>query len=104
MNSTAKALWDYFDGKGELTPPIIADLFGGNYEDRNLLYGLYKGLYIMDVTWKEVYRCYLTNNLDKLIHTKYSIYPSGYYERFCNNNITIGQTYYNLKSTGRGEQ
>jgi hypothetical protein len=55
--------------------------------------GLFKGLYIMDVHYKEIYRCFLKNKLDDLIHIKYSINKSGYYKEFCEKQIKIGNTF-----------
>ena len=102
MNSTAKALWDCFKGEGKITVPILYDLFGRHNviekRRRYIIHGLYKGLYIMDTTWKEVYRCYLNNDLDKLIRTKYKIHPSTYYKEFCEKKIIIGNTYFKLSN------
>ncbi len=92
MNSTAKALWDHFDNKSDFHDGIKYDLFGySNIPKRsdeifNMFYELYKGLYLMDVTYREIYRCYLNNKLDELIHTKYSYIKSGYYKQFCDTN------------------
>lgn len=100
---SAKALYDYFEGKGSLHPGIIGDLFGylnwskhmkENKEDTiSLFLGIFKGLYYMDVSYKEIYRCFLKNRLDDLIHTKYSINKSGYYKEFCEKRIKIGDTF-----------
>jgi hypothetical protein len=106
MNS-AKALYEYFESnEEEIHPAIIWDLFGElnwtkdmRENDNNTLamfVGLYKGLYIMSVSHKEIYRCFLKNKLDDLIHTKYSvpdIIRSAYYEVFCDKKIKIGDTF-----------
>jgi hypothetical protein len=98
-----KALYDYFEHDGELYLAIIFDLFGyGNWttsmkenkEDTlSMFLGLFKGLYIMDVHYKEIYRCFLKNKLDDLIHIKYSLNKSGYYKEYCEKQIKIGNTF-----------
>ena len=100
---SSKALYSYFEGNGSLHPAIICDLFGAlNWtkqmkENRNdtlgMFLGLYKGLYIMDVPYKEIYRCFLKNKLDELIHIKYSINKSDYYREFYEKQIKIGNTF-----------
>ena len=101
--TSAKALYDYFENKGGLHPSIVSDLCGycnwsidmNKNRDNTLtmFLGLYKGLYYMDVSYKEIYRCFLKNRLDELIHTKYSINKSGYYKEFCEKQIKIGNTF-----------
>jgi len=101
--TSSKALYDYFEGNGNLIPSIIFDLFGYNNwtidikENKNdiltMFLGLYKGLYYMDVSYKEIYRCFLKNKLDDLIHIKYSINKSHYYIEFCEKKILIGNTF-----------
>lgn len=101
--TSPKALYDYFEHNGELYPSIIFDLFGyGNWttsmnenkEDTlSMFLELFKGLYIMDVHYKEIYRCFLKNKLDDLINIKYSINKSGYYKKFCEKQIKIGNTF-----------
>jgi len=98
MTTSVHRLYDYFEGKAEILPPsIVMDLFGyfnwtsfmkSNRDDvLTLFIGLYKGLYIMGVTRKELYRCFLQNKLDDLIHIKYSITSSGYYNVFCGKSV-----------------
>jgi hypothetical protein len=101
--TSPKALYDYFEHNGELHPSIIIDLFGysnwsilmkENRDDTLTMFlGLYKGLYNFDVSHKEIYRCFLKNKLDDLIHTKYSINKSSYYREFCEKKIIIGNTF-----------
>jgi hypothetical protein len=93
MTTSVHKLYDFFEGQGEMHPAIIMDLFGyanwtsfmkSNRDNvLTLFLGLYKGLYYMGVTQKEIYRCFLQNKLDDLIHIKYSITGSGYYNIFC---------------------
>ena len=98
MTTSVHKLYDHFEGHDELHPAIIMDLFGyanwtsymkSNRDDiLTLFLGLYKGLYIMGVTQKEIYRCFLQNKLDDLIHIKYSVTSSGYYDVFCGKSVT----------------
>lgn len=102
MTST-KALYDYFEQKGQLCPSIIFDLFGyrnwtihmreNESDTLTMFLGLFKGLYLMDVSHKEIYRCFIKNKLDELIHTKFCINKSGYYTKFCEKQIKIGNTF-----------
>jgi len=98
MTTSVHTLYDYFDGRGDLHPAVVVDLFGmfnwTSFMDSNrenvvkLFLGLYKGLYLMGVTQKEIYRCFLQNKLDDLIHIKYSVTASGYYNVFCGKLVT----------------
>ncbi len=98
MTTSVHKLYYYFEGLDEIHPAIITDLFGyanwtsfmkSNRDDvLTLFLGLYKGLYIMGVTQKEIYRCFLQNKLDDLIHIKYSVTSSGYYDVFCGKSVT----------------
>ena len=101
--TSAKVLYDYFEGNGEFCPAFVCDLFGRfnwtttmneNVDDTITLFmGLYKGLYLMGVTHTEIHRCFKRNKLDELIHKKYIVRKSGYYKDFCERNIKIGKTY-----------
>tara|TARA_Y100000389_G_scaffold66148_1_gene62264 strand:- start:437 stop:1291 length:855 start_codon:yes stop_codon:yes gene_type:complete len=106
MTLTPVALYKHFDGEEGYTcyRAYACDLFGAlnwahscekdEFDDRiQTCYGVYKGLYLMGVSAKEIYRCYLKNKLDELIHTKYSFNQSGYYREFCEKNIVIGNTF-----------
>jgi hypothetical protein len=114
--TSSKALYDYFEQKGELIPSIVFDLFGyenwtthmkdKQSETLSMFLGLFKGLYLMEVSYKEIYRCYLKNKLDDLIHIKYSINKSMHYIRFCEKQIKIGYTFIsenNGKNNGENE-
>lgn len=118
MTPTPIALYRYFeeDGQGGYAYEAFhCDLFGilnwisdcknkdEMEENINMFYGLYKGLYLMGVSAKEIYRCYLKNRLDDLIHIKYSIYKSGYYKEFCEKELKIGNTFLNLKSDSESD-
>jgi hypothetical protein len=91
---TAELLYAYFEQRGDLTRAVVHDLFGCNCTPDNLslFLGLYKGLYLMDVSPYEIHRCFTENRLDELIHVKYSLRPSNYYKEFCDQNLTIGPT------------
>lgn len=101
--TSAKALYDYLDEKEDLHPSIIIDLCGydnwnidmkKNRDDTLTMFlGLYEGLYIMGVSYKEIYRCFIKNKLDDLIHIKYSLNKSDYYREFCEKQIKIGNTF-----------
>lgn len=106
---SSKALYNYFEQRGQLSNNIIVDLFGylnwtqkmlNETEECIILFvGLYKGLYLMDVTHQEIHRYYLNGKLDELIHNKYSIRRSKYYKEFCDKNIIIGKTIMDLEET-----
>lgn len=102
--SSSKALYNYFEHKEDkLHPSIIVDLFGyenwsismiENIEDTLTIFlGLFKGLYNMDVSYKEIYRCFIKNKLDDLINIKYSINKNNYYKKFCEKQVNIGKTF-----------
>lgn len=101
---SAKALYEYFEGKGSITPSIVMDIFGylnwnlkmkKNKDDTlSLFIGVFKGLYNKGVTYREVYRCFLKNKLDDLIHIKFSIHPTYYYLEFVEKKIKIGKTFF----------
>jgi len=119
MPTTAELLYDHFDGKGApIGFPIVITLFGyvnwtedmqENIDDTLVLFsGIFKGLYLMDVSSNEIHNAFLENKLDDLIHTKYKSYnskilsynpkskrryASNYYRDFCEKKITIGKTF-----------
>lgn len=103
MQTTSNTLFDNFEGKSDLHPAIIHDLFGmENFIGKNeqefskqisLFLGLYKGLYFMNVSHQEIHRCFTKNKLDELIHTKYLLHPNKYYKVFCENKMKIGNTF-----------
>jgi len=100
--TSSKALYDYFEQTGDLYPSIISDLFGyanwSTFMKENqsatltMFLGLFKGLYLMNVSCREIHRCFLRNELDDFIHMKYFIHKSGYYREFCEKQIKIGNT------------
>jgi outer membrane protein assembly factor BamD (BamD/ComL family) len=102
---TAKSLHTMYSEGGELTPTILTDFFGimnlpeSVLNNKNefmkrvqLLDGLYKGLYLMDVSIRELEKNRQENTLDKMIHDNYKNKSSGYYKKFCEQNIPIGNT------------
>jgi hypothetical protein len=102
--TSSKALYDYLMEEGKAVhPAIIFDLFGYvNWTDGmketlndtiNMFLGLYNGLIFMDVSHEELHNCFLQNNLDTFMHTKYSCNQSDYYREFCANKIKIGNTF-----------
>ena len=76
---------------------LLRAFFGKeNMQDDNILtiiYGVYRGLYLKGIEKDLLYKCYISNNLDKLIHKKYSHSKSAYYLDFVDKNIEIGKTY-----------
>lgn len=55
--------------------------------------GIYKDLILYKgVTEKLLEKCFWTNRLDELIHTKYKHHKSAYYKDFCKMNIKLGPT------------
>jgi hypothetical protein len=116
MIPTPFALYKHFNGeKGyDFYNAFECDLFGVYNWGPNIVnkdkkewdnnicmfYGLYKGLYLLGVSAKEIYRCYLSNKLDELIHIKYCLpwleqqqYASEYYKLFCEKKLIIGKTF-----------
>jgi hypothetical protein len=103
----------------ELPPvSVLADYFGffnwphdlfDNPDKSNqrisVLYGVYRGLWLLDITADELDNHFRDNKLDELIHTtyqqkqsvflerRYTAYLS-YYKTFCDNNMSVGNTYY----------
>jgi hypothetical protein len=66
-----------------------------NEDNLIIIYGVYRGLYFKGVDKDLFHKCYISNNLDKLIHKKYSHRKSKYYLEFIDKNIEIGKTYDN---------
>ena len=76
--------------------PVIADYFGfDNVENLSIILGLYQGMIKINGMDKTIIeKAFKKNQLDKLIHDSYKIYgTSGYYRKFCDQNIKIGKTY-----------
>jgi L-arabinose isomerase len=105
MPKTVDTLYNLFHTKnGKLTAGVLVDYFGVdiiNDENNDLsekrintLMGIYKGLFIMGVSTKEIEKHFKSNSLDALIDEKYSQNISKYYQEYKQNNIKIGPTYY----------
>ena len=76
--------------------PVIADYFGlDNVDHLSIILGVYQGMIKIKGMDKSILeKAFKKNELDKLIHDSYEIYgTSGYYQMFCDKNITIGKTY-----------
>ena len=92
MDSSAKRLYHYYEGKDDLHPSILIDLFGvmdwtdemKQNKDMNLMnfIGLYKGLYTMNVSWNEIHTCYLNGILNDLMDFKYANRETQYYKDY----------------------
>lgn len=102
MDTTVKCLYKSFvdDCIPDIT--VLHDYFGRhNIKDDNIIsiiFGVYKGLYMKGITYNLLYKCFIRNKLDDLIHKKYKYRKSGYYNDFVKRNIVIGQTYFDLKA------
>lgn len=106
MPKTIDSLYSLFeDNNAELSTGILVDYFGmGNwtqitsnddFHDRiDLFTGLYNGLYIMNVSKKEIESHFKSNSLDTLMDSKYTNRQSGYYNKYKKDNIQIGHTFY----------
>ena len=79
--------------------PAIVDYFGfdnaANDENLSIVLGLYQYMIKLKGMNKNIIEeAFHNNQLDKLIHDSYKIYgTSGYYRKFCDQNIKIGKTY-----------
>ena len=78
--------------------PVLADYFGvdnlNNEDNIIVILGLYiKMLNSWNIDKDIIENAFNNNELDKLIHDTYNKHgKTGYYEKFCNNNIKIGKT------------
>ena len=63
-------------------------------ETAPLIYGVYKGMYLMGINENAFHEHFLKNNLDEFIHKAYSKRSSGYYREFVSKDIKIGKTFY----------
>ena len=78
--------------------PVLADYFGldnlSNEDNIIVILGLYiKMLNIWNINKDIIEKAFKNNELDKLIHETYNKHgKTGYYQKFCNNNIKIGKT------------
>jgi hypothetical protein len=68
-----------------------------NNENITIILGCYKGLYLKEVPSDILYKCFVNNKLDELIHKKYTATKSGYYNQFVDKKIKIGNTYINYQ-------
>lgn len=106
MSKTIDSLYSLFEtNNAELSTGILTDYFGISnwtqitsdddfHENINLFMGLYKGLYIMNVSKDEIESNFKNNSLDALMDNKYTNQRSGYYNRYKKENIKIGHTFY----------
>ena len=107
--STAKSLYNIYNNGGYISNGILHDLFGiNNWPDdvrnnKNKLLdtitmydGLYKGLWLMEVSVTEIENAQKKNELDKLIITKYTCSSSIYFNEYCTTDCKIGKTFYKL--------
>ena len=78
--------------------PVLADYFGldnlSNEDNIIVILGLYiKMLNCWNIHKDIIEKAFKNNELDKLIHETYNKHgKTGYYQKFCNNNIKIGKT------------
>ena len=78
--------------------PVLADYFGldnlSNEDNIIVILGLYiKMLNSWNIDKDIIEKAFKNNELDKLIHETYNKHgKTGYYQKFCNNNIKIGKT------------
>ena len=78
--------------------PVLVDYFCldnlSNEDNIIIILGLYiKMLNIWNIDKDIIENAFNNNELDKLIHETYNKHgKTGYYQKFCNNNIKIGKT------------
>lgn len=107
MKKTIDLLFNYVSGDIKKLPLCVKiDYFGlENISNENeyIIFGLYIGLITYcSVSKKLIENCFITNRLDELIHQKNKFNGSSYYDKYCENNITIGKTnLLNNKTTER---
>ena len=88
-----------------LTTAVIHDYFNiSNRDHIDTIWSVYSGMFkCMEMNKSIVEKAYKNNQLDKLIHDSYKSYggiaKSGLYRKFCEENIVIGETYYDLRET-----
>jgi hypothetical protein len=108
--TTSASLYNIFNNGGYITNGILHDLFGitnwpqevRNNENKlketiTMYQGIYKGLWLMEVSINEIENAQKKNELDKLIITKYKGRSSIYFDEYCKTNCKIGKTFYNYK-------
>ena len=76
--------------------PTLDDYFGKYINDPEnfiIIFGIYQCLVkFKGVDKKLLHKCYLANRLDDLINIKFKHAPTGYYKKYINNKIIIGNT------------
>ena len=74
------------------TFPVIADYFGNaaSNEDIMIVFGVYQGLVLRkDVDVELLNNCFHSNKLDELVHARFKVQPTGYYDMFKMRNIKL---------------
>ena len=105
MNKSIEDLYKSSVFNDRLTTSVIHDYFNiSNREHIDTIWSVYSGMFkCMEMNKSIVEKAYKNNQLDKLIHDSYKSYggiaKSGYYRKFCEENIVIGDTYYDLRET-----
>ena len=105
MNKSIEDLYRSSVFNDGLTASVIHDYFNlSNHDHIETILGLYQGMFkCRNMKKSIVEKAYKNNQLDKLIHDSYNSYGgiamSGYYRKFCEENIVIGETYYDLRET-----
>ena len=92
MPTTAEELvkacfWDLLPGI-----PVVADYFGNaeDEEEERIVFGIYQGLVkFKGVDHDLLFNCFLSDRLDELVHAKYKHGKTGYYQKFCEKNISL---------------
>jgi len=92
MPTTAEELvkacfWDLLPGI-----PVVADYFGNaeDEEEERIVFGIYQGLVkFKGVDHDLLFNCFLSDRLDELVHAKYKHGKTGYYQKFCQKNISL---------------
>ena len=101
MYTTAEILCKSFDEDCLPSIPVLIDYWGRNTSNEEiiyLIYNVYYGLYLKGITSGLFHKCFLSNKLDELIHKKYKHKSSDYYHEFVKKKISIGNTYYDMRT------
>ena len=81
--------------------PVIADYVGNaeSHEDITTVFGVYQGLVLKkDVDVELLNNCFHTNRLDELVHARFKVQPTGYYDMFKAANIMLKDPFASLGS------
>ena len=101
MNTNALLLYECLKNDTVPDMSVLADFMGmkniNNNEHITIILGCYKGLYLKEVSFDILYKCFINNKLDELIHKKYTATKSSYYNQFVDKKIKIGNTYRNYQ-------